>query len=92
MSNIRNSYSLVQLVAGTPATTSEDTQTLPFRGYSWSITNNDSTNNLLVKFHKTTEAVITVEPGETHDVDIAAKVILVEASAATVAYRINAFG
>lgn len=91
MSNIRNAYSHVQSNEDTTGVGAEETVTFPYYSYSWTLTNDDGANPLTVRF-TTNEDVVTIQAGESHEIDRRAKQILVHGLTNAVPYRFRGLG
>lgn len=73
------------------ATTTAATLTLTRKSRKLVITNDDTTDNLLIQFNAS-ETPMTIQPNESLSLYFTAKQIIVDASAGTVPYRIWVFG
>jgi hypothetical protein len=73
------------------ATTTAATLTLTRKSRKLVITNDDTTDNLLISFNSS-ETPMTIQPNESLSLYFTAKQIIVDASAGTVPYRIWVFG
>ena len=73
------------------ATTTATTLTLTRKSRKIVITNDDTTDNLLIQFNSS-ETAMTIQPNESLSLYFTASQIIVDASSGTVPYRIWAFG